>query len=547
MITGLANHLWQSTVFALAVWILTLALKRNRAHTRHLLWLAASVKFLIPFFLLAAIGSHLEWAGRWGAHTPLPAAIAGIAQPFQETLRIEAPAVSASTAGSRLPSVILALWLFGTAIVLFSYWVRWRRIRGAARAASALPLDVPGNVVVLSSPALLEPGIFGIRRPVLLLPQGIADHLTPDQFRAIVAHELCHVRRHDNLTAAIHMLVEAVFWFHPLVWWMGVRLIEERERACDEEVLLTGNEPQVYAESILRVCRFYLEQPLACAAGVTGANLRKRIEAIMTHRMTHNLDFSRKLLLALAGIAALATPIAIGMAQSRSQAAPGLEFEVATLKQSPPPAGNLLDINLGTARNGKLTLANTTLSECVKYAWSIVSDDLIAGPDWMKSRDVRFDIVAQAPPNTPDEQLRPMLHALLRDRLKLELHHEQKTLPYLALLEDKGGAKLPPAKSAGGNTGRGGRIIGNHMSMPALAMLLSRFERRTVVDMTRLGGLYEVNLEWAPEQAAAAGDIPAGPSIFTAVQEQLGLRLESRKGPLDVLVIDRAEKVPAGN
>jgi beta-lactamase regulating signal transducer with metallopeptidase domain len=124
------------------------------------------------------------------------------------------------------------------------------------------------------SPAFAEPGVFGVRRPVLLLPAGITDRLTPPQLKAIVAHELCHVRRRDNLATAIHMGVEALFWFHPLVWWLGARLMEERERACDEEVLLMGSEPETYAEGILKICELYLESPLRCVSGVTGANLR---------------------------------------------------------------------------------------------------------------------------------------------------------------------------------------------------------------------------------------------------------------------------------
>ena len=72
--------------------------------------------------------------------------------------------------------------------------------------------------------------------PVLLWPEGLSEKLDDAHLEAVIAHELCHVRRRDNLTAAVHMLVEAVFWFHPLVWWLGARLIDERERACDEEV-----------------------------------------------------------------------------------------------------------------------------------------------------------------------------------------------------------------------------------------------------------------------------------------------------------------------
>ena len=112
---------------------------------------------------------------------------------------------------------------------------------------------------------------------MLLLPEGIANRLTPEQLQTILDHELCHVRRRDNLTAAIHMLVESVFWFHPLVWWIGARLVEERERACDEQVLRSGNEPRAYAEGILKVCQFYLASKLACVAGVSGAQLKMRI------------------------------------------------------------------------------------------------------------------------------------------------------------------------------------------------------------------------------------------------------------------------------
>ena len=83
--------------------------------------------------------------------------------------------------------------------------------------------------------------MFGVWKPVLLLPDGIQERMTPAQLQAVLAHELCHVSRQDNLTAAIHMVVEAIFWFHPFVWWIRARSVEERERACDEEVLEPGD------------------------------------------------------------------------------------------------------------------------------------------------------------------------------------------------------------------------------------------------------------------------------------------------------------------
>ena len=169
------------------------------------------------------------------------------------------------------------------------------------------------DVPVLSSPSLLEPGVFGIVKPVLLVPEGIADRLTEPQLNAVIAHEMCHIRRRDNLSAAFHMVVEAVFWFHPLVWWIRAHLLEERERACDEAVLQSGNEAQAYAEGILNVCKLYLESPLACVSGVTGADLKKRVVRIVTRQVARKLDFSRKVLLSVAALSAVAAPVAFGL------------------------------------------------------------------------------------------------------------------------------------------------------------------------------------------------------------------------------------------
>ena len=185
----------------------------------------------------------------------------------------------------------------------------------------AAPSDLNGPVKVLYGPARFEPGIFGVFRPVLLLPEGITQRLSPAQLQAVLAHELCHVRRRDNLAMAIHMVVEALFWFHPLVWFIKARLIEEQERACDEEVLRLGGDPQVYAESILRICEFYLTSPLICVSGIAGSNLKKRIEDIMRNRVALKLSLSRALLLAVAAIVALAGPIMMGIVNVRAAGA----------------------------------------------------------------------------------------------------------------------------------------------------------------------------------------------------------------------------------
>jgi beta-lactamase regulating signal transducer with metallopeptidase domain len=333
------NHLWQSTVFAGVVTLLAFVLRKNHARTRYWLWLTASLKFLIPFSLLIAVGKHIEWSAATSRTQKLSVVMEQIGQPFAQERRVAAIAQPVlAHGGSFLPVILLTIWVCGFAAVAILWWRRWRRIHTVVREGAPLPLKL--DVPVRSSPALLEPGVFGIFRPVLLLPEGITGRLTAAQLEAIIAHEMCHVRRRDNLTAALHMAVEALFWFHPLVWWLGARLVEERERACDEEVLRLGNEPQVYAESILKTCQFYLESPLACVSGITGSDLKQRIVRIMTCGLEEKLDFWRKLLLVTAGAAALTGPIVLGLmnapqgrAQSQPAAnAPAPSFEVASIK-----------------------------------------------------------------------------------------------------------------------------------------------------------------------------------------------------------------------
>jgi BlaR1 peptidase M56 len=144
--------------------------------------------------------------------------------------------------------------------------------------------------------------------------------LSGPQLRAVLAHELCHIRRHDNVTAAVHMIVEAVFWFHPLAWWIGAQLLKERERACDEYVLQIIGEPRTYAEAILVVCKRYVESPLACAPGVTASNIRDRIEDIMNNRIGVRLSNPRRAAIAVGIALAVGVPFVVGILTTPLQA-----------------------------------------------------------------------------------------------------------------------------------------------------------------------------------------------------------------------------------
>ena len=326
---AIANHLWQSTLFAIVAAVFTLALRKNQARVRHYVWLTASLKFLVPFALLMKVGSHLgRLHGSADAQPVFYFVLQTMSQPFHQD-------PDAQSLLRWLPAMVSILWLAGFVTVTGLWWLRWRSvaaaIRGAAHVSHGRVVEILRRVEksagirlpisVRSSRASLEPGIFGIRRPLLLWPAGISQHLEDAHVEAILAHEVQHVRRRDNLAAAMHMVVEAIFWFHPLVWWLGTRLVEERERACDEAVLLLGNQPEIYAESILKTCEFCVASPLACVSGVTGADLKQRIVRIMTQRSADKLGFLKKLVLATISLGAVAAPIVAGLIKAPAAAA----------------------------------------------------------------------------------------------------------------------------------------------------------------------------------------------------------------------------------
>jgi uncharacterized protein (TIGR03435 family) len=244
-------------------------------------------------------------------------------------------------------------------------------------------------------------------------------------------------------------------------------------------------------------------------------------------------------------------------AQSQANGAARPQFEVASLKPGQPILGDKIYTNLGSVSHGTLTLTNTSLADCLRYAFGLTSNDQLSGPDWIKSKVVRFDIVAKAPPDTPLGQIRLMLQTLLTDRFLLALHREQKELSYVALMIGKKGPKLQeaiPDSDASGNKFLIGQIVSNHISTMTLATVLSRFTGQTILDMTRLTGEYDLKLNWTPETALGRGadagvsmDADTGPTLFAAVEQQLGLKLEVRKGPVEIIVIDHAEKVPVQN
>jgi bla regulator protein blaR1 len=453
----LANHVWQSTLFAAIASLLVLALRRNQAHIRYCLWLAASVKFCLPFSLLVIAGSY------FAPHTAREIAPSVVSPAAEQVTRSVFASVFPETTPASMPppafgflAVWCVIWAVGLAIVVSSWWRRLRQIRAALLTAA--PVRLLDGIPIMSSPSFIEPGVFDIRQPILLMPDGVASQLTTPQLQAVLAHELCHVRRRDNLAAAIHMVVEALFWFHPLVWWLGARLMEERERACDEDVLRMGNAPEVYAEGILKICELYLKSPLHCMAGVTGANLKKRIEEIMSQRGVHTLNGGKKLLLAGAGALSVLLPIVVGtvrvpviMAQTRTQTtSAAAKFEVASVKPSHSDAPPKSNFPLGTGdvyiRNGgRFSATGFPLISYIAFAYKILGNEaqylMPQLPNWAKTE--RFDIEARAEGDPGKDRMRLMMRALLADRFALAIRYEDREVPVFAFVLSRSGKTGP--------------------------------------------------------------------------------------------------------
>jgi uncharacterized protein (TIGR03435 family) len=372
-------------------------------------------------------------------------------------------------------------------------------------------------------------------------------------------------------------VVEAAFWFHPLVWWMERRMVEEREHACDEAVVAMGSSPGVYAESLLKACRFCVESPLVCVAGITGADLASRVRSIMTLRL-ERLSLWRKVALASLAIAAIAGPVAFGVVrmipmygQMLHATGPLPAFDVMAIKPSKePPQG-------GTTTGEQVHLI-VTAKLLIQLAYNVpmMSDEQVSGgPDWIntevfdilaKMDSAKFTSMQNMSRAQRREQQQLMEESLLADRMKLKVHFETRDMPVYALTSTKGFKLKPVTVAPVGATMladgvrpedlRRGVVVsakGKGFEMTAKGVTLAEFVRvliprpelsgRTVVDQTGLTEAYDFTLDWGPEQTAAPenGEVEE-PSLFEAIQQQLGLKLAAAKGPGEVIVIDHIEK-----
>ncbi len=219
------------------------------------------------------------------------------------------------------------------------------------------------------------------------------------------------------------------------------------------------------------------------------------------------------------------------------------EFEAVSIKLSSPTAGGAIPIGR-SANPGSVTLLGVTPKDVIVRAYSRKRYE-VSGPGWIDQE--HYDILARVGRPASDPEQRLMLQAMLADRFQMTAHTETRVLPAYELVVAKNGPKL--RESAPDELGsrvfpNAPGVSGKQISMPRLAELLAAKLDRPVADKTGLSGSFDIELKWTPDTAPADADL--GPSVFTAIQEQLGLRLEARKLPVEVMVIDRISK-PSAN
>jgi uncharacterized protein (TIGR03435 family) len=303
----------------------------------------------------------------------------------------------------------------------------------------------------------------------------------------------------------------------------------------------------------------YDKELLALGVFGRGSRLTSRIEVLLKRGREISPRASMALVV-VSAVTLLAFALAGSFAPHWIAYAQRLEFEVASVKPSGPSGEQF---RIGSWPGGRFTATDANLKRLIQTAYDVRSHQISGGPNWLES--AKFDIEAKADAATPippgsagAQQIRSMVQSLLEERFKLSVHRETREEQVYELVVAKGGAKLTQATESLNASQTGlriagrGRLIGIAAPLPILINVLSEQMGRLVTDKTGLMGRYDFTLEWTPDPVELPGIGDSGPpppadrpSLFTAIQEQLGLKLESTKGPVEILVIDHAEKPDA--
>jgi uncharacterized protein (TIGR03435 family) len=460
-------------------------------------------------------------------------------------------------------------------------WLEGRRLLSTLASEAGIRRDIE----LLQHEHLHTPMTCGISRAAILLPME-ASGWSDDELRRALLHELEHIKRADTAIQLCAEFACALYWFHPLAWMAARRLHLNAELACDDAVVRVTDGTE-YATQLVRLAQ--LLSPNAKLSGlpmVKRSDLSTRVSAILNpHQPRGPLGHVSAI-----GIACVAAIVGLGGASLRAVQAPGqnpadsLSFEVASLKQNVSGPGPFAILPLP----GRLRGTNIPAKFLIAAAFAgpgqgpLLPYQIIGGPAWLNT--ARFDLEAKAPEGVgsaytgPPLPLFEMLKTLLLERFKMTVRAETRELPIYAIVRARRDGALGPQlvrrseaecaalaaqpKSSGGPTTASGRptvgfrsgidrILGGCARLADLIYQVSRSFDRVIVDGTGLEGRFDYELVWTPDalqlnQAGAAGGVvstPAagGTSQLTALTEQLGLRVENSRAPIDVIVIDHAE------
>ena len=505
------------------------------------------------------------------------------------------------------PTILGGIYLAGVALRLARLVLQHAWAHRIARAATPITdtrwlqllrecsrrTGVRRPVRLLRAASDTMPAATGIWQPAIVLPT-LADAWPENRRRAILLHELAHVERHDCLIQTLAGVACAVYWVHPLVWWIATRLHAEREQACDDRVLAAGENAREYAGHLLELA-YTLGRATAPAAAVAMARPRElegRMLAVLDATRDRSLPTLRNRVAVVMLLVGVIVPVAAAtlaprfhllraeelrvrtgdrLTQDTPLTGTRFGFEVASIKRTSPDDPRP-GADFGTQPGGRLIARNNPVENFITNAYGIPYYAVLGGPDWMRTD--RYDLQASANGEHPRAEIMLMLQALLADRFQFRAHRETRELPAYVLTVARGGAKLtrskdgdcieadnsrPPAPLAPGETRRpscGNNLLTSrnvapnmmwsavHVDIGSLAGSLAAYFRRPVVDRTGLTGFFDVQLLLPPLQPATtdASVVDSGASVFTVLQEQLGLRVEEGRGPVDVLVVDRLER-----
>jgi len=581
----LIHFLWQGLAIAALYVPSRLLLRGSKPGIRYIVGCVALLAMLAAPFV--------TWIALRPAAAGLPDAsrpqVATAAVPTPVPLPASVRSVIATTPAPRFLPWIVLVWFVGSltfSLRLTGGWLIARSARSmmtrlappewqrrfadlAARIAVARP------VRLLVSARVDVPAVVGWLRPVVLVPVGALAGLPPEQVEVILLHELAHVRRHDYLANLLQGIAEALLFYHPAVWWISSHVRSEREFCCDDVAAAASGDVLNYARALAQLESY--RRP-AFALGADGGSLSGRIARLLGQPRPIAPGS------VVPSVTAVTLLLAAGAYGVSAQSAAHPAFAVASIKRSATPFDPEHEpVGAGYRPGGRFIATNMTLRLLIQFAYApehtahsmpLAASRVVGGPAWIDREP--FDIEAKPDQQAGVDRTWLMVQTLLADRFQLQLHRETRELPVWQLTAVRSGLKLPPPKDVPcvsfppgtppqqmrgkvdcgyvgvAPTGEGLRMRGDKVHISDLLRELSFTLDRPVLDRTGFDGEFDLSLNFSPDDSLAGlpqgfggPSIPALPNLFSALEQQLGLKLVPAKGPVEVLVVDRAERPTA--